>query len=107
MPKFIRFTLVSIAMLALSACNLFAPNPGVESVSVVKLTVKVQNATDTFNTVGQSINYDYEITNSGTSPLAGPVIVTDPQRQITCPPLDDNDLDPNETTHCTGTYAIT
>src|SRR3990170_7917573 len=107
MRKTIRFTLVSAVVLALSACNLFSPNPGVSGVSVVRLTVRHKNATETFNSVGQVINYEYEITNTGTSPLAGPVIVADPQRQFTCPALDDNDLDPGEITICTGTYAIT
>src|SRR3989304_4850058 len=107
MRKTIRFILVSAVVLALSACNLFSTNPGVSGVSVVRLTVRHKNATETFNRVGQVINYEYEITNTGTSPRAGPVIVTDPQRQFTCPALDDNDLDPGEITICTGTYAIT
>ena len=101
MPTFIRFTLVSTIVLVLSACN-FPPTPP----GSVSLTVEHENKTETFNTVEQTIRYNYIIKNTGTSPLAGPVIVTDPQRQVTCPPLDDNDLDPGETTICTGTYPI-
>jgi hypothetical protein len=104
MKKIIRFTLKLTLVLALSACNLFS--------SVVSLTVQVQNANDTFNTVGQIIRYNYIVTNMGNSHLAGPVIVTDPQRQITCPAVNtigdyDNYLDLNETVTCAGTYSIT
>lgn len=100
MPKIIRFTLVLTVVLALSACNL--GNSG-----TVDLKVEHENTGDPLNTAGQEIKYRYIVTNIGGSPLAGPVIVTDPGRQVTCPPLDDGDLDPNETTICTGTYAIT
>src|SRR5688572_32777431 len=113
MRKFIRFTLISSAVLALSACNLFSSNPSLSGdTSVLRLTVQAQNATGPFNTVGQVINYTYAVTNTGNSRLAGPVIINDPQRQITCPDVNtvgNNDayLDFNESITCTGTYSIT
>jgi uncharacterized repeat protein (TIGR01451 family) len=111
MCKFIRFTLASIIGLALSACS-FPFNPVVPDASVLRLTVQAQNATGPFNTVGQVINYNYVVTNTGNSRLAGPVIITDAQRQITCPEVNtvgnlDAYLDLNESITCTGTYSIT
>src|SRR5215208_2062788 len=111
MRKIIRFTLVLTVALALSACNFpFMPTPG--GPSVVGLRVEVQNATGPFNAPDQVINYTYTVTNTGTSRLAGPVIITDPQRQITCPDVNtvgnkDGFLDFNESITCTGTYRIT
>ena len=113
MRRLIRFILVLTAVLALSACNLFSSNPSVAGdTSVVRLTVQATNATDTFNTPGKVINYSYTVTNTGNSRLAGPVIVNDPQRQVTCPEVNtvgnlDAYLDLNESITCTGTYSIT
>jgi len=113
MRRLIRFILVLTAVLVLSACNLFSSNPSVAGdISVVRLTVQATNATDTFNTPGKVINYSYTVTNTGNSRLAGPVIVNDPQRQVTCPEVNtvgnlDAYLDLNESITCTGTYSIT
>src|SRR5688500_19099678 len=111
MRKYIRFTLVLTLVLALSACNFpfFTPPEGP---SVVRLAVEAQNSTGPFNTPGQVINYTYAVTNTGNSRLAGPVIVTDAQRQISCPDVNtvgnqDGFLDLNESITCTGTYSIT
>src|SRR6266487_278830 len=83
------------------------PSP---TTSVVTLTV--QTGKSTFSAVGEIINYNYIITNTGTAPLAGPATVTDPPRQVTCPTVNtvgnlDNNLDLNETITCTAAYAIT
>ena len=113
MRRFFRLILVLTVVPALSACNLFSSNPSLSGdTSVVRLTVQVQNASETFNTPGQVIKYSYTVTNTGNSRLAGPVIVTDPQRQVTCPEVKtvgnlDDYLDFNESITCTGTYAIT
>src|SRR5687768_12882173 len=104
MRKYIRFTLVLTLVLALSACNFpfFTPPEGP---SVVRLAVEAQNSTGPFNTPGQVINYTYAVTNTGNSRLAGPVIVTDAQRQISCPDVNtvgnqDGFLDLNESITC-------
>jgi len=113
MRRLIRFILVLTAVLALSACNLFSSNPSVAGdTSVVRLAVQATNATDTFNTPGKVINYSYAVTNTGNSRLAGPVIINDPQRQVTCPEVNtvgnlDAYLDLNESITCTGTYTVT
>lgn len=113
MNKLIRNSLSSIILLVLSACNLFGPpSAAVFENSVLRLTVQTQNNVTTFNQAGETIVYQYVITNTGTSRLAGPVIVTDNPRQVVCPGLNtvgngDIYLDQNETITCTATYTIT
>ena len=65
-----------------------------------------------FDAVGDVIEYEYIVANSGNVALAGPVIVTDDKTDVTCPDLVgvgdlDGDLDPGESVTCTSTYAIT
>lgn len=113
MNKLIRNSLTSILVLVLSACNLFGPpSQGVFENSVLRLTVQTQNNVTTFSQGGEIINYQYVITNTGTPPLAGPVIVTDNPRQVACPGLNtvgnqDNYLDQNETITCMAAYTVT
>ena len=83
MKKIIRNSLSLIILLVLSACNLGGtPNPSLFENSVLRLTVQTQNNVSTFNQVGEVINFQYVITNTGTSKLAEPVIVTDTPRQV-------------------------
>ncbi|HET6822454.1 MAG TPA: LysM peptidoglycan-binding domain-containing protein [Anaerolineales bacterium] len=113
MNKIIRKSLVSILVLVLSACNLFgSPNQGVFENSVLRLTVQTQNNVTTFGQAGEIVNFQYVITNTGTPPLAGPVLVTDAPRQIACPGLNtvgnqDNYLDQNESITCLAAYTVT
>ncbi|HET6594338.1 MAG TPA: LysM domain-containing protein [Anaerolineales bacterium] len=113
MNKLIRNSLTSIFVLVLSACNLFgSPNQGVFENSVLRLTVQTQNNVTTFSQAGETINFQYVITNTGTPPLAGPVLVTDAPRQVACPELNtvgnlDNYLDQNETINCMAAYSVT
>ena len=101
-------------LLVLTACNLGgggAANPAVFGEPVLRLTVQTQNNVTTFSQVGEVINYQYVITNTGTTPLAGPVLVTDAPRQPTCPGLNtvgnqDNYLDQNETITCIAAYSV-
>jgi uncharacterized repeat protein (TIGR01451 family) len=112
MNKIIRNSLSSIMMLVLSACNLFGPQTTIiGNTSVLKLTVQTHNGATTFSQPGEVINYDYVITNTGTTPLAGPVLVTDGSKLVTCPGVNsvgnqDNYLDLNETITCTAPYTI-
>ena len=120
MNKIIRFSMMSTLVLILAACNLSgtatpktnASISGDGTVSVVELLVQAQNATATFNTVGQVINYIYVVTNAGTAALAGPVIVTDDKVVVNCPNVNtvgnsDNNLDATEGLTCTSAYSIT
>lgn len=113
MNKIIRTFLSSIVLLVLTACNIGGTaNPAVFGEPVLRLTVQTQNNVTTFNQVGEVINYQYVITNTGTTPLAGPVIVNDSPRQPACPGLNtvgnlDNYLDQNETVTCLAAYSVT
>ena len=113
MNKIIRTSLLLGLLLALSACNLGGtPNPSVFENSVLRLAVQTQNNVTTFSQPDETINIQYVITNSGTARLAGPVVVTDPPRQVVCPELNtvgnqDIYLDPNETVTCTAAYKVT
>ena len=113
MNKTVRNSFSLILLLVLSACNLFAPpNAAVFENSVLRLTVQTQNNVSTFNQVGEVINYQYVVTNTGTSRLAGPVTVTDNPRQVQCPDINtvgnrDIFLDQNETITCSAAYTAT
>ena len=113
MNKIIRtFSLLGI-LLALSACNIGGtPNPSLFENSVLRLTVQTQNNVTTFSQPDEAINFQYVITNTGTARLAGPVLVTDPPRQVNCPGVNtvgnqDIYLDQNETITCTAAYRVT
>ncbi len=123
MSKIKYLGLLPVAILLLASCNLGSSNPslvpatpavastGTVTVSVVNLAVQATNAGDTFNAVGQVINYQYKITNTGIVPLTGNVIVSDNRVTVTCPNTNTvgnlNDiLDPNESVICTSTLPI-
>jgi len=110
MSKIIRFTLVTVTLLIVSACNVFRSTP-ISGNPVVRLTVQTQNGSTTFSQAGEIIHYNYVITNSGTTPLAGPVLVVDGTKSVTCPALNtvgnlDNYLDLNETITCSASHTI-
>ena len=113
MNKIIRNSVSSIIVLVLSACNLFSsPTAAVFNNSVLRLTVQTQNNVTTFSQAGETINFQYVLTNTDTPPLAGPIIVTDSPRQVACPGLNtvgnqDNYLDQNETITCMAAYSVT
>src|ERR1044071_7252256 len=111
MNKLIRNSLSSIIMLVLSACNLFGPQTTIIGNNVLKLTVQTQNGATTFSQAGEIINYNYVITNTGATPLAGPVLVVDGSKLVTCPAVNtvgnkDNYVDTNETITCSAPYTI-
>jgi ELWxxDGT repeat protein len=119
MGQFIRLALLALgAILVLYACNLLGNRSNTNNslsgeLTAVRLTVQAVNAADTFNTVGQTINYSYTVTNTAETPLAGPVFVTDDKvTAVTCPDVTtvgnkDGFVDLNESIICTGSYAIT
>ena len=81
-----------------------AQGPGV---SLVK-----SSTTALFDTVGDDLEYQYVVTNTGNTSLAGPVVVTDDKTTVTCPDVAtvgdlDGDLDPGESVTCTATYTVT
>ncbi len=114
MKKIIRTSLSLFIMLVLSACNLFssAENTALVDTPVLRLSVQTRNGASTFSRAGEVIDFNYVITNTGTARLAGPALVTDTPRQVTCPEINtvgngDIYLDLNETITCTSSYATT
>jgi LysM repeat protein len=86
------------------------PTETVPDRASLRLTVKAGSGT--YNTVGQVINFQYEVTNSGGTAIGGPVTVSDNKTVVTCPPVNtvgnmNGDLDPGEKIDCTSSYAIT
>ena len=112
MGQLIRLALVILgAILFLYACNLFRnrgdQNQGISGeLTAVRLTVQATNAAD-------SINYGYTVANTGSTPLTGPVTVTDDKvTGITCPDVStvgnqNASLDQGESVICTGKYVLT
>lgn len=114
MKKITYASLSLLILLVLSSCNLggASPNTITGEASPLRLTVQTRNGANTFSAAGETINYDYIITNTGDSRLAGPAIVIDEGRQVSCPDVTtvgnlDNYLDLNETINCTSTYTVT
>lgn len=119
------FTLFVIFALAVSACSWFEKKPTPNTLvgdplqaTAVGMAVQA-NTSVTYNTVGQIVQYRYNIMNTGTTPLLGNVAVTSTVTAtgatvtITCPAVNtignlDVNLDPTtEVLLCTGTYQIT
>ncbi len=71
-----------------------------------KLTLKKSVNPLEYTTLGQTITYDYLLTNSGNVMLSGPFAVTDDKTTVTCPGTVTS-LAPGETLNCTATYIIT
>jgi hypothetical protein len=102
MYKSIRFILGITILLILTSCS---PS------NTLELTVQPHNATNPFDNVGEVISYSYVVTNAGTTPLKGPVLITDDKMQVSCSNLidvgnKDQSLDPDENVTCTSTYTI-
>ena len=70
------------------------------------LTLKKSANPLTYTTVGQTITYDYLLTNSGNVTLGSPFAVTDDKATVTCPAAVTS-LAPGATLNCTATYIIT
>jgi hypothetical protein len=74
--------------------------------------VKAANPT-TFTAAGQTINYTFTVTNSGSAILSGPVTINDPLiTNAACPSLttignNDAFFNPGEQIICTGSYVTT
>ena len=58
----------------------------------------------TYDTLGQTISYQYVVKNTGNVTLAGPVTVADDKATVTCPA---GGLAPDASMTCTASYTIT
>ena len=119
MSRIIRLAAAAGVILAIIACGLSTtPAPETDTnavlaeVSVLALTVQPKNATTPFNAVGQAIEYSYVVTNNGSTPLEGPVLISDDKTTVQCPDLTtignkNSFLDGGESITCTSSYTIT
>jgi ELWxxDGT repeat protein len=126
MRKAVRMLTLAILIGILTGCTRPVPGgnaPGTDSdapgglpvagTTDLQLSVQVSNSSEPFNTVGQVINYTYEVSsNDPDTDFPGPLVISDDKAIVTCPDLNligngDNTLDPSESVTCTGTYSIT
>jgi ELWxxDGT repeat protein len=108
--------IIIIFMGILYACNIggggTATEQAVFSGEMTTLSLTVLPQSGPFTTVGQTISFQYTVTNSGNTVLAGPVNITDTKVGVSCPAvntvgdLNDN-LDPFESLSCAALYTIT
>lgn len=85
-------------------------NPLAGSGTLALLLAKSADPT-TYDAPGDQIDYEYMVTNIGTTSLAGPVTVSDDKVTVTCPDLNtignlDGNLDPGESVTCAATYTV-
>ncbi len=98
------------------------PVSSTASYATTGLTLDKSTSTVSFANENNPLSYSYLITNTGSAPLKGPVVVTDNKivapNEVTCqdvadavvgvnPGDGDNFLDPGESVTCTATYLVT
>ncbi|WP_237066694.1 beta strand repeat-containing protein [Loktanella sp. M215] len=60
-----------------------------------------------FDAVGDTITYDYVVTNRGNTTLTSPIRVADDRTTVTCPALAVGGLSPGAALTCIATYPVT
>lgn len=104
----------------LYACNIGgggSPDDGTEQSAfsggdLPGLGLVVQAQSGTYNTPGQTVGFQYAVTNTGNTVLTGLVLVDDNKATVTCPAVNtvgnlDENFDPGEKVDCTSTYTLT
>ncbi|MCH8342079.1 MAG: DUF11 domain-containing protein [Chloroflexi bacterium] len=93
--------------------TVFDSVPSTATYATTGLTL-AKSVTESFYTVaGDVLNYSYLVTNNGSAPLAGPVVVSDDRSgNETCPDVStvgdlDAFLEPGESITCTASYTVT
>jgi len=113
------FTLFAAICLLLASCTIGDVTPSAASNQLLVaatpqafalLLTAQADTTIAYNTVGQTINFIYTVTNTGTTAIPGTVIING--ATATCPPTNTvgnkNDaLDPAETIGCNSAYPLT
>lgn len=99
-----------------TASGTYSGSPYTDQSSAIYATTGltiVKSVTQTyFTAAGNTLNYSYVVTNSGSAALAGTVTVADDKStDESCPALStvgdlDNYLDPGESIICTATYTV-
>lgn len=93
--------------------TVFDSVPSTATYATTGLTL-AKSVTESFYTAaGDMLNYSYLVSNNGSAPLAGPVVISDDQStDESCPDVStvgdfDAFLDPGESITCTATHTIT
>jgi uncharacterized repeat protein (TIGR01451 family) len=69
--------------------------------------VKTATAGDNYDAVGDTVSYQYVVTNAGNITLTAPIRVTDDKVTVSCPGLPAGGLAPMLPLTCTATYVVT
>ena len=70
-------------------------------------TVKTAITSD-YDTVGDTLDYDYVVTNSGNTTITNPLSVSDNRiALVSCPALPSGGLLPTQSVTCSATYVVT
>jgi len=101
-----------IIALVISACNIGTSLPSPQEEAPQALPATTLGMTVNYEIVDQTIIFSYLVTNISSTPVPGPISITDNKVPATCPPVNttgntDDNLDPGETITCTGFYTIT
>ena len=76
----------------------------VDAVQSPALTVEKSVTPGSFDAAGDTLTYEYLVTNTGNVTMTAPVTVNDDRATVTCPT---DLLAPGETLTCTATYTVT
>ncbi len=67
----------------------------------------VSLTTPSFDAVGDIVQYNYVVRNTGNTTLTAAVTVADNKTTVSCPALPSGGLAPNATINCTASYTVT
>ncbi|MFV0281142.1 MAG: beta strand repeat-containing protein [Rhodoblastus sp.] len=101
----------SVTNIATAKAGTTTSPPGTVTVPAVQTpalaVVKTSTATS-YATVGQTVAYNYVVTNKGNTTLTQPVAVNDNKiATVACPALPTGGLAPNASLTCTASYTVT
>jgi LPXTG-site transpeptidase (sortase) family protein len=91
----------------------FPSSPVVATYATTGLSLDKSVEESYFTIAGQTIHFNFDVTNSGAAPLSGTIVINDDHTSsTTCPLIEtvgdlDEFLDPEEIIRCTGTYIVT
>ena len=94
---------------ATSGNNTSAPDTArISGTQEPSLSIAKSTAASTFTSVGETISYDYLVTNTGNVTITEPITVSDDKIEtVICPALPVEGLEPAGTLTCTADYAVT
>jgi uncharacterized repeat protein (TIGR01451 family) len=80
----------------------------IDAVQSPELAIVKTALTADFSAVGDVLNYEYDVTNSGNITITDPISVSDDRiASVLCPALPSGGLAPNDSLTCTASYIVT